>query len=462
MGELGGVLLVLLAIVAGSDWLEKKSLLSAQTNRSVVHVSVGIIVSSFPFIFESASYAIGLGALFTALNMATLLMGKAQGMHGDKHGSWGTVWFPVAFTVLCVLFWHTPEIITISMVVLAIADPAASFIGRRWHSAHQVLWKDKKSVAGSTGFFAVSLSILLVGVFTSQTSQPWYLLLLAGGLVAMLSTAAEALSWRGSDNISIPLITAISLYMVLYSSDPVQFIVWSGIALATATTAMYMKALTADGGVATFLVGTIICGLHGFTWAMPLYLFFISGSILSRIFKTTSQESNHPIQTEPPRTMQQVFANGGMATMLAAGAALWPHPVWFVGYAATMAGATADTWSSTIGGLSSRDPVNLLTQRVLPRGTSGGVTALGWVAAGAGTGLIAMTSAPNFVTGIVIITGGILITTLDSLFGATVQGDEMYSGHQNWRRPGVSNNIVNAASTVSGATIVVLVALFVL
>ena len=94
-------------------------------------------------------------------------------------------------------------------------------------------------------------------------------------------------------------------------------------------------------------------------------------------------------------------------------------------FSASVAEATADTWGGEIGRLSRRDPLSIITLTRVPKGLSGGVTALGFAASAAGALLIALLHYASFsasVLQMLSVAGcGFLGYVLDSFLGASVQ-----------------------------------------
>lgn len=131
----------------------------------------------------------------------------------------------------------------------------------------------------------------------------------------------------------------------------------------------------------------------------------------------------------------QTLANGGAGALLALGFAWSPQPALFLAYLGAMATVNADTWATEVGVLSKSPPRLITSLRVVPRGTSGGVTLLGTVAmvvAASVIGLGGFLGAPllpgifpdGFDYRLLVwasIAGGVTGSFLDSLLGAAVQ-----------------------------------------
>jgi len=122
----------------------------------------------------------------------------------------------------------------------------------------------------------------------------------------------------------------------------------------------------------------------GWAGGAVLAAFFVSSIAVGRIaprppgFDTKGER----------RDQYQVVANGAPAAL---GALLGLHDpglgLWVV--TGSLAAAAADTWATSVGGLSRRGPRLLLLGRDVPPGTSGGMTAAGCAAAAAGALLVA-------------------------------------------------------------------------
>ena len=215
--------------------------------------------------------------------------------------------------------------------------------------------------------------------------------------------------------------------------------------------------LSPAGTLSALAVGLAVLAGTGWRGLLLLFVFLISSSLL-----TPGGGQRRPIQ---------VFANGGVAALCALLA--MADAAFELAAAGAIAAATADTWSTEIGGRSRAEP-RLITslQRVAP-GTSGGMTALGTIGGLLGAASIATAAwLVGLVTpagGYVIWAGGVVGMLVDSLLGATVQARlrcpacgvvteqpmhecgtrcEPASGLR-W----ITNDTVNFAATLAGAVV---------
>lgn len=201
------------------------------------------------------------------------------------------------------------------------------------------------------------------------------------------------------------------------------------IAAALAAAAWRLRLLAPSGALAAVLLGGLTFGLGGWPAAIVLVAFFASSSALTRLFSKRKKALAKTFSKGGRRDWAQVLANGGPALLaLGLGAADWlPQAVAWPAFAAALAGATADTWATELGVLSPGQPQLITTGQRVPRGTSGGVSLVGSLAAAAGALLIALIAGlvgagfmhPSFLLSVLL--AGVLGSYFDSLIGATVQ-----------------------------------------
>jgi len=194
--------------------------------------------------------------------------------------------------------------------------------------------------------------------------------------------------------------------------------------------------LSKTGAWGALLEGTIIFGLGGWQWAVLLLAFFISSTVLTRLFGQKKAALNEKFDKGGVRDIGQVLANGGIAALFAGLHFFFPAASWtWMAFAASLAAVNADTWATELGVLNPTEP-RLITRlrRQVERGTSGGISVYGTLAAAGGAAFIALFAAllgntavaSNLLPSPILLftfstLAGLLGAVFDSLLGATVQ-----------------------------------------
>jgi uncharacterized protein (TIGR00297 family) len=214
--------------------------------------------------------------------------------------------------------------------------------------------------------------------------------------------------------------------------DPIvstqQMLIGFGLAAFISILGWVAKSLSLSGMLAAFLVGGLVFGFGGLPWAVLLLTFFISSSILSKLYSSRKKDLAEKFSKGSRRDWGQVFANGGPAAFLALIMILFPKDTWpWMAFAGALATVNADTWATELGVLSPVPPRLLTTGESVPPGTSGGVSRVGTIATFAGGALIGLVAwfftphlPPLRLIGSVAL-AGLTGSLVDSLLGATVQ-----------------------------------------
>jgi uncharacterized protein (TIGR00297 family) len=222
-----------------------------------------------------------------------------------------------------------------------------------------------------------------------------------------------------------------------------------------AAASAHWKKLTPAAALTGGIIGALVYTGTGYTGLLLLTLFFILGTAATAWKKKDKLRIKGNAAHQSTRTTGQVIANGGIAAILGALAALFPahQSLFSLLLAASLSSATADTLSSELGMLYGRRNVNILTGKRDERGLDGVISLEGLLIGIAGSALIAAawlalkTPAPmqNAIasatqsplgSAVIIITAGLVGNLADSLLGATLE-----------RKGVLSNNAVNFANT---------------
>jgi uncharacterized protein (TIGR00297 family) len=247
---------------------------------------------------------------------------------------------------------------------------------------------------------------------------------------------------------------------------PIGFILSAAIAALA-----YRRGSLARSGVAgAMLTGTLHFGFGGLTWGLSLIAFFLTSSALSHYKEREKEPVARQYAKGGRRDFVQTLANGGLTAALAVIFNVHPTAWLFAAFVGGLATVTGDTWATELGVLSRRPPRFITTGRVVPPGTSGGITPLGTGAALAGglfIGVIAWGLAALFGSGVaspwvavIGLIGGLAGSLADSLIGATVQAQYRDAAGQITEKPGatrvrgllwMTNDAVNFLASLIGA-----------
>jgi len=214
---------MLFAVEGVGRWLKW----SQDFTRKIIHIGAGLWVWGILYFFEHWYIGIIPFATFIILNYVFYRQQTFKAMDTAKSTP-GTVYFAIAITVLYALLWRTggqPDrapIATAATMAMTLGDAFASLVGVRWGRHTYTVFGHTRSWEGSAAmavfsFLGIFLTLLwLPGSLLSPFSAPLGLLPALGMALAgtAIATTAEALSPAGTDNLSVPLLTGLALYLL--------------------------------------------------------------------------------------------------------------------------------------------------------------------------------------------------------------------------------------------------------
>lgn len=225
------------------------------------------------------------------------------------------------------------------------------------------------------------------------------------------------------------------LRLPMSSPELLRFIVGVAGSAAIGFAGYRWRVLSASGALGAVVIGTLVLGCGGWSWAAALIFFFVSSSLLSLYARERKAAFSGGLARGVRRDIVQVMANGGLAAGIAVAYFFKPETLLFAFFVGVLASVIADTWATEVGMASGKTPVLVTSWRPVPVGTSGGVTLEGTVASGGGALVVAavaylgMTLEGGSSSGWKLwglvpagLVGGVVGAMVDSLLGATLQG----------------------------------------
>jgi phytol kinase len=275
MAVLGAAVILLLLL-----GLCKRFAMSSELLRKLAHLGTGLLAMSFPWIFSS------LQPVLLVCGFALMLLGAVSfipavrsrlgaSLYSVGRSSHGEFYFPIAVPILFWLARGDKLLYFIPLLVLTLADAVAAILGSIYVKLPYEGIGGSKSVEGSVAFFTVAFFAVHVPLLlSSQLSRPQSLL--AALDIALVVTLLEAVSWRGLDNLVIPL--GVLLLLHVYSALSVRFLVYRLIAalILLAFVVLYRSRTTLQHTalIAAALVLYASWGAGGWQWFIaPTVLF---------------------------------------------------------------------------------------------------------------------------------------------------------------------------------------------
>jgi dolichol kinase len=189
-----------------AEWLFYKFKWKPENTRKIVHFGTGILTFLFPVMLSHHLWVLLLCSSFAVLLLLSMKFNFLNSINGVDRITWGSLCFPLA-VYLCFIanvYYNDSLYFYLPMLVLAISDPAAALVGKATGWCPYQVWGQSKTIGGSLAFF---ISAILLGAgfhlgFNHDTLQSKGMAIV---IMALVTTAVEAVSTKGWDNVSIPL-----------------------------------------------------------------------------------------------------------------------------------------------------------------------------------------------------------------------------------------------------------------
>lgn len=220
MQNLYGVIVsfIFIAVVIVSSKMFEN--VSKEASRKFIHIILcnwWIIAMIF---FQSPIWACIVPAIFVVINYVSYKYNIISPMERDseeekKQDGLGTVYYAVSLLVLAFITFgplKNPAIGLVGILVMGYGDGFAAIVGKSIKSKEYQLAGAKKTLAGSAAMFIISFIIIYTFLVYSGVDHYF----LKGVLIAVMATLAEAIGIKGTDNLTVPLLTSfmVSLFLV--------------------------------------------------------------------------------------------------------------------------------------------------------------------------------------------------------------------------------------------------------
>lgn len=200
-------------IIATSTLFSK---VSKEASRKFIHIMLSnwwIIAMVF---FDNMWFAALGPAIFVVINFLSYKFNiiKVMEREDEEKDGLGTVYYALSLLILALITFgplQNPTIGLVGVIVMGYADGMAAIVGKSIKSPEIKLNGNKKTIAGSVTMFVVTL-IIVSGALVYFGVANWFLKAL---IMSIIATIVEAVSVKGTDNITVPLLTSGMIFLVI-------------------------------------------------------------------------------------------------------------------------------------------------------------------------------------------------------------------------------------------------------
>jgi uncharacterized protein (TIGR00297 family) len=406
---------------------------------------VGAAAATLPFVLVAgaALYGVDEGPLFD------LLARPGDYEEGRLYGLAGFALAAAGLAILATRFGLPAHVFVAGVAVLVVGNLTKETVRVAVDSVDPFVATTGFAVGGTLAGVAGFLGGEAVAAGTLDTAGPVEPVLFLAAAAALFAALLRSLLFERDDPLVLLSVTLFlwGLFELGVTVAPSRVLVGLGVSVFFGYVAYKLETASLQGMLTGVLLAFLAVVLGGYGWFALLITFFGIGGLSAKFRYERKRERGIAEDNEGARGSGNVLANAAVALVAvlafaASGRVGLPPALFLFAYAGSVATAMADTLSSEIGGLYDGPRLVTTLERVDP-GTDGAVTWQGELAGVAGAGVIAGIAAVAFDLGptatLVVVASGFLGMTVDSLLGATLEGNTL------------GNQSVNLLATLAGA-----------
>jgi phytol kinase len=238
------VTLAVIAAVLVLMWVTRRAAkyigLSHEAQRKLVHVATGCAALAFPLVFSNplpvfilTGAAIVVMLVLRSGTIASTGIGSV--LHGVERKSFGEIYLTLAIALIFFRSQGNAVLYVLPVLVVTLSDTASALIGTSYGRNRFAVADGSKSLEGVAAFFVVTwLSGMITLLLMTDAGRGNVIVLSL--LIAMFCALVEADSWRGLDNLFVPV--AAHLLLARHLSTGTMELTWIAVLFAAAVVFM--------------------------------------------------------------------------------------------------------------------------------------------------------------------------------------------------------------------------------
>jgi len=368
--------------------------------RKAVHIAFGFVAFSLAWLTTWQAALMALSAFVFNWKILPRVGGAA--ISRESRGTdLGIILYPLAVLALILAFPDRPEIAAATWGVVAFGDGMATVAGKLMPLA-ALPWNRRKSVGGFLAFLLFGgVAAFILWRYVAVSAPANLMIIVALGTLA--AAVAESLELHVDDNIVVPVTSALAfLYLLQFDALAILLparsdVIALGLNVVLAVLAYLGRSVNASGMLGGILIGTMLILFGGWELYILLIVFFVLGTGTTKLGYRAKAARGLAQEEGGRRGFSHAWSNSGVAAMLAVAAAFSTKgELLWIGAAASLATAAADTVASEIGQLFGKRAFLPLTFRRVETGTEGAISIEGTIAGAIAAAMLAWVAAWAF------------------------------------------------------------------
>ncbi len=310
--------------------------------RKLMHVGMGLVTLSFPWLFDSPWPVLVLAGLSILLMLsmravAPLRDGVGQVVGGVGRQSLGEVYFPLGIALLWGFYLYGVQEpparrllgYLIPALLLTLSDALAALVGVAYGQLRYDTPDGTKSHEGSLAFFLCSFLCVHVPLLL-MTDRGRAETLLIAVLLALMMTLFEAIAWSGLDNLILPPLAYVLLliYWDLTAADLLVRLAVMGVLSLGVFALSWLTPMRGSAVAGAVLVGYVCWALGDWRWLVPPLMLYLGYVWLSH---------RNPVDPGCPHTVHAVAASASVGLIWLFLALSFGMPGWLYPFAVAFA-----------------------------------------------------------------------------------------------------------------------------
>ncbi len=204
--------LFIFLVILGAKLFEK---IGKEASRKFIHIALGNWWLIAMYFFDNMYFVAFVPATFVIINYLSYKKDIIKVMERDEGSNegLGTVYYALSLLIISIVTFgilNNPILGLVSIFIMAYGDGFAAIFGKLIKSKKFKIGDTQKSVAGCITMLIISFIIVAIYLICIN-SMYWCIKAI---IIALIITIIEAVSIKGTDNITVPIASLLMLMFI--------------------------------------------------------------------------------------------------------------------------------------------------------------------------------------------------------------------------------------------------------